>query len=222
MNPLIILSSFVLAQAEAPVESAPPADTGHLFLDLSLSANWYEDIANQDMGSGGFGSIGIGYEWGITDTGSVSVEIEYSQHNGNTSDNFSVLTRGKGRGLDVSYYADLTSHVFMLNGMWDQALFSDDHNGFGVYAGAGIGVSYNRGNLAYTITRMHHHSKKSAKVYDTSTDFAWQIMGGIRWQFNESWRLYTGGRYADLGSIADPLDLDVESMVWEIGLRWSF
>jgi hypothetical protein len=28
MNPLIILASFVLAQAEAPVESAPAQDNG--------------------------------------------------------------------------------------------------------------------------------------------------------------------------------------------------
>jgi opacity protein-like surface antigen len=222
MIELVLIAA--LAQTETAIDEAPPLkDNGHLFLDFSGGANWYEDIANQDMGSGGFGSIGIGYEWGITDTGSVSVELEYSQHNGNTSDSFNVFAEsGKGRGLNVEYYGDLSSHVFMLNGMWDQALFSDDHNGFGVYAGAGIGVSYNRGNLSYTVSRLYHHSKKSAKVYDTSTDFAWQIMGGIRWQFNENWRLYTGGRYADLGSIADPLDLDVESLVWEIGLRWSF
>ena len=150
------------------------------------------------------------------------MELEYSQHNGSTTDNFNVFAeKGKG-GFNVEYYADLTSHVFMLNGMWDQALFSDDHNGFGVYAGAGIGVSYNRGDLSYSITRMVHHTKKSGKIYDTSTALAYQFFAGVRLQVNDSLRFYLGVKYADLGSIAAPLDLDVESLALEIGVRWSF
>ena len=210
-----------LAQTETVIDEAPPKDYGHLQLDLGFGANWYEDFLNQDMGSGGFGTIGVAYEWGLGDTTYVAVELEYSQHNGNTSDSFSLFPkRGKGGEADVGYYGDLTSHAFMINGMIDQS-FGKGHDGWGLFFGGGIGASYNRGNLAYSITRMHHHSEKSRKVYDSSTDFAWQIFGGVRYQFNDHWRLYVELRYADLGSIAAPVDLKVESLALMFGVRWN-
>ncbi len=221
MIELILIAA--LAQTEAPIDEAPAESNGHVTLDVSLGGSWMDDILAQDMDAGAFGSIGIGYEWGITDTGAISVEFEYSQHNGDTDGSFDVFafSQGKGPAANVAWRGDVQSNVFMLNTMWTQTLGSDDHNGFLIYLGAGIGYADNDGNLDVTFTPVYGPTKTRHFSVD-GDGFAWQILGGIGWRFNESHKVYCGGRYADLGTLSDTFDVDVESLVFEVGYSYSF
>ena len=222
MIELILIAALAQTETDVVIDEAPPEATGHLTLDVSLGGSWMEDILAQDMDAGAFGSIGIGYEWGITDTGAISVEFEYSQHNGDADGSFDVFgNRGKG-GFNVDWRGDVQSDVFMLNFMWTQTLFSDDHNGFLVYLGGGIGYADNDGNLDVTITRLHHKSDRSKHVSVDGSGFASQVFGGIGWRFNASHKVYCGGRYADLGTLNEALNIEVESLVFEVGYSFSF
>ncbi len=219
MIELILIAA--LAQTEDVIDEAPPEATGHLTLDVSLGGSWMEDILAQDMDAGAFGSIGIGYEWGITDTGAISVEFEYSQHNGDADGSFDVFgNRGKG-GFNVDWRGDVQSDVFMLNAMWTQTLFSDDHNGFLVYLGGGIGYADNDGNLDVTVTRPYHRPKSKHVSVDDS-GFASQIFGGIGWRFDAHSKVYLGGRYANLGTLNDTFGIKVRSLVVELGYSYNF
>lgn len=60
------------------------------------------------------------------------------------------------------------------------------------YVGAGLGMSYLKGQLF----------NGGQKVMDKSTySLAWQVMGGIAYEFNSHWAIDLGYRYADYGRI---------------------
>ncbi len=225
MEAFALMVVLALAQTEdeiiVPVEEAA---NGHFIVDVSLGGSWMDDILGQDMDAGAFGSIGIGYELGITDTGSLTLELEYSQHNSDADGSFDVFGRsmGKGQAANVAWRGDVQSDVLMLNAMWTQTLFSDDHNGFLVYLGGGIGYADNDGNLDVSITRKYHDSKKSKHVSVDDSGFASQIFGGIGWRFDAHSKVYLGGRYANLGTLNDTFGIKVRSLVVEAGYSYSF
>ncbi len=224
MEAFALMVVLALAQTDdtsiAPVEEAA---NGHFTIDVSLGGSWMEDILAQDMDAGAFGSIGIQYGWNVTDTGELSVELEYSQHNGDADDSFNIasLSRGKGRAANVAWRGDVQSDVLMLNAMWTQTLFSDDHNGFLIYLGGGIGYADNDGNLDATFTPVYGRAKTRHVSVDDS-GFASQIFGGIGWRFDAHSKVYLGGRYANLGTLSDTFGVDVDSLVVEVGYSYSF
>lgn len=60
------------------------------------------------------------------------------------------------------------------------------------YVGAGLGMSYLKGQLF----------NGGQKVMDKSTyTLAWQVMGGVAYEFNSHWAIDLGYRYADYGRI---------------------
>lgn len=60
------------------------------------------------------------------------------------------------------------------------------------YVGAGLGMSYLKGQLF----------NGGQKVMDKSTyALAWQVMGGVAYEFNSHWAIDLGYRYADYGRI---------------------
>ena len=79
MEAFALIAIMALAQTDG-MDPPPAKDSGRLILDLSLGGSWFDDILGEEIDPGAFGSIGIGYEWNVTDTGAVSIELEYSQH----------------------------------------------------------------------------------------------------------------------------------------------
>lgn len=223
MEAFALMAIMALAQTDDTSITSVEQDNGRLTLDVSLGASWVDDLFGQELDPGVFGSIGIGYELTVTDTAMVSVEFEYSQHNGDASGSFDVFREiGKGGDYNIAWNGDVQSHVFMLNGMWTQTLFSDNLNGFLVYGGLGIGYADNSGNLDLMRTGRYNKSDKTRHFDASDGGFAWQALFGIGWRFNERSKVYVGGRYADLGMLHDALDLDVESLVFEVGYTISF
>ena len=220
MIELVLIAA--LAQTEDTPEIVPVADThGSLTLDVSVGGSFYDDILGEDISSSIFWSIGIGYELPVTDTGMLS--FEFTQHNGDANGSFNLpggIGIGRG-GVDVSWDGDVQSNVFMLNGMWTQTLFSNDHNGFLIYGGLGIGYADNEGNVEGTAT-FPYQDPRFLHVEASDGGFAWQIMGGIGWRFDEHSKVYLGGRYADLGTLSDAMDIDLDSLVVEFGYSYSF
>lgn len=171
---------------------------------------WYptetvDSMTDTKSVGGGF-TIGLGYNFEITPTLYVSLEGEYGFHSVNsmtvvtTSYDCNYREDGKGkckhngkkvplatmtmRGIDI--------HTLMLNVAVDQTLFGEGHNGFGVYAGAGLGAGW----------------------VDGMADFAWHGFGGARYRFNHNTMAYAGARFTDPGVV------DFVSL--EIGFRYSF
>ena len=222
MEAFALIAIMALAQTDG-VDPPPAKDNGRLILDLSLGGSWFDDILGEDIDPGAFGSIGIGYEWNVTDTGAVSVELEYSQHNGDSSGSttFGGGTLSRIGQRTVAWDGDVRSQVLMINGMWTQTLWSEDHNGFLVYGGAGVGYADNEVDVDFTFTRLQARSD-TRRIGVSDSGFAWQVLGGIGWRFDAHSKVYLGGRYADLGTLNDGFDIDVESLVFEIGYSYSF
>lgn len=152
---------------------------------------------------GGF-TIGLGYNFEITPTLYVSLEGEYGFHRVNSmtvvttsySCNYHENGKGKCKGkkvpLTTMTMRGIDIHTLMLNVAVDQTLFGEGHNGFGVYAGAGLGAGW----------------------VDGIADFAWHGFGGARYRFNYNTMAYAGARFTDPGVV------DFVSM--EVGFRYSF
>ena len=223
MQALALIAALALAQTDGTdigtVEAIEVEANGHFIVDISLGVSFMDDILGQDMDAGAFGSIGIGYEWGITDTGSLSIELEYSQHNGDADDSFDItaLSRGKGPAGNVAWRGDVQSDVLMLNAMWRQMVFG---NCF-LYLGGGFGYAENDGNLDVTFTPAYGRVKTRHVSVDDS-GFASQIFGGIGLQLGAHSKVYLGGRYANLGTLNDTFGIEVRSLVVELGYSYSF
>ena len=226
MEAFALIAALALAQTDgtsiASVDAAVEVPIGHVNIEVSLGGSWIEDIGGQELDPGVFGSIGIGYGLNLTDTGELSFEFEYSQHNGDADGSFDVFSRRGKSGYNVAWDGDVESNVFMFNVMWAQTVGSDDHNGFGPYLGFGVGYADNDGNLDVSGTRLYHDSKKTEHISVSDSGFAWQVFGGVFYRFNENSKIYLGGRYADLGTLYEPLSLEVESLVVEFGYTHSF
>ena len=227
MQVFALIAALALGQTGngdiASVEAIEGAPIGHVNVDVSLGGSWMEDILGQELDADIFGSIGIGYGLNLTDTGELSFELEFAQHNGGADGSFNIGgDYGKGYGYNVAWDGDVESNVFMLNVMWAQTLGSDDHNGIGPYLGFGVGYADNEGTLDVSVTSLYHDSKKTKHVSVSDSGFAWQVFGGVFFRFNENSKIYLGGRYADLGDLYEPLSLEVESLVIEFGYTHSF
>lgn len=208
MNPLVLAAVMAIGQS-------PDGSDGSLFLEFSGGVNWYEDVLDVSIDSGGFMSFGVGMEWDLNSTLKISVEGEYSYHDGDAQGSFKAC-EGKSCLPSIAFDGDLESHAFMVNVLLTQALFSDDHDGFFVYGGLGVGISHNSGEVTFTYKEYSQTFKASGN------ELAWQALFGVGWRFDDRWAVKTGGRYFDGGSVVDDLGIDAESFVWELGFSYSF
>jgi len=217
---------LIAALAQTPDDTSIPIieqTHGSLTLDVSVGGSFYDDILGEDISSKIFWTIGIGYELPVTDTGILSFEFEFSKHNGDANGSFDVsFGNSRKYNYNVAWDGDVSSNVFMFNVMWTQTLFSPNHYGFAPYLGVGIGYADNDGNLDVSVTNRYFDYKVTEHFDVSNGGFAWQVMGGIGWRFDEHSKVYLGGRYVDLGTLDDALDIDLDSMVVELGYTYSF
>jgi len=213
MNPLVLAAVMAIGQ------SPDGGSEGQLFLEFSGGVNWYEDALNVSIDSGGFISFGVGYEWELNPTLYISVEGEYSYHDGDAQGSFEICEDYYCR--DVRFDGDLESHAFMINVGLRQALFGDGgHDGFFVYGILGIGISRNEGEV--TFTGSSHKSLSSQTFKASGNELAWQAGLGAGYQFNSHWSAKGGVRYFDGGSVVDDLGIDAESFILEFGFSYGF
>ena len=93
----------------------------------------------------------------------------------------------KDGDLEIDHFR-LYKHSFMANVYFDYLTCTP----WTPYVGAGLGMSYLKGQLF----------NGGQKVMDKSTySLAWQVMGGIAYEFNSHWAVDLGYRYADYGRI---------------------
>lgn len=221
MEVFALIAIMALSQPDDTPEIVPvEASNGSLTLDVSFGVSSYDDILGEDISSKIFWTIGIGYELPVTDTGMLSFEFEFSQHNGDANGSFDLFGFGNG-GVNVNWDGDVQSNVYMFNVMYTQMLFSDNQYGFGPYLGFGVGYADNEANVDGTAT-FPYQDPVFLRVEASDGGFAWQVMGGIAWRFDEHSKIYLGGRYADLGTLDDALDIDLDSLVVEFGYSYSF
>ena len=218
----LVLIAALAQPGDTPEITVVESTNGSLTLDLSVGGSFYDDILGEDMSSKVFWTIGIGYELPVTDTGMLSFEFEFSQHNGDASGSFNAFGLSKGGSrININWNGDVQSNVFMFNTMWTQTLGSDNHYGLLVYGGLGIGYADNEGTLDGTAT-FPYQRPVSLHLEVSDGGFAWQVLGGIGWRFDAHSKVYLGGRYADLGTLNDALDIDLDSLVVELGYTYSF
>ncbi|MFK7961925.1 MAG: outer membrane protein [Phycisphaerales bacterium] len=111
---------------------------------------------------------------------------------------------------------DYESHLVSLNALIDA---ENVIGPLGFYVGAGIGVSY----ADFDVREIAGTDVGGVLRGDSSTDFAWQIFGGVTFSLFDSAQLYAGVRYmntseVDLGGVIGESD----SLAVEVGLRLYF
>jgi len=111
---------------------------------------------------------------------------------------------------------EIKSNFFMVNGFYDIDLDAPVNP----YLGAGLGFAQ---------TRVRFNPSGVDIIDDTQTSFAWQIMGGLNWEINETVTAYLGGRYrattdveVDVDLFPANLDIKNSGMSVETGLRIMF
>lgn len=111
---------------------------------------------------------------------------------------------------------EVETSTFFLNGYYD---FKTSTN-WTPFVGAGIG--YANVDVDY--------SPSGVQIIDDDDDvFAWQIMGGVTYSFNERFEVAGSIRYretdeAELGADLIPAEFDIETetLIYDIGIRYNF
>jgi opacity protein-like surface antigen len=139
----------------------------------------------------------VGTDMSFSSSLPLRVEAEYIYHGNQTFDS-------PGARHDV------TAHSLMANAFFD---FQTD-TVFTPYAGGGVGMGYIQDSVS------------AASVKVDSWNFAWNVGGGLAWNFSETLALDLGYRYMDLGKVDGPLDhngrhnLSLTAHEFSVGLRF--
>lgn len=128
------------------------------------------------------GAIAAGYDFWFSHMIPIRAELE-------------LALRGNGENSENGRYGDtkLTTNSTTLLAN----VYYDFHNStaFTPYVGAGIGLAFN-----YLGVDVHDSAlNRGSSCDDRSTNFAWQVGGGVAYSFNENIAVDAGYRYLDLG-----------------------
>lgn len=143
------------------------------------------------------GSFGLGLSVGtdltyITDY-PIRLELEYLYHGKGVFETGSHSFTTGTQTYVASQEFEVKAHSLMANAFYD---FNFD-SFITPYIGGGIGMAYL--DTKYRTNMGRNGSSGSARLSDTSWNFAWNVGGGVAWHINENVALDIGYRYMDLG-----------------------
>jgi opacity protein-like surface antigen len=190
----------------------------------------------EEMGSGAFAGVGVGYQFSRWFRADVTGEYRFSSQvkafdkvsfpggdDGTPGTNLFETTEGK-----------YSSTVGMVNGYFDLGNF----HGVTPFVGAGVGVAYNRfyglSDSTLVVDGFGVASPSGGTISEGSkTNFAWALHAGLAYDVTPNFKVELAYRYMNLGegrtgvincfcgSTFSPIKVkDIESHDVKLGMRW--
>lgn len=216
MTTLGALCAAVVAAGPAGQEPGKP---GGLYVKLSGAVLQQQDSDLASVGGiplnatlefdSGFGVHGaVGYTWSGESPVSVSLELEYSFR---TADHETL----SAPPLFIPAAGTNESHSLTLNGLASVEIAG----GFGLYGGAGIGVTRTLSDLVLDLGG----GLMLPFPGDEDVTISWQVMGGVQYAIGRHIVVFGGVRYFDAGDVQfETFGSENKSISVEIGLRVYF
>ena len=218
-----LIATLVIGQAVLPVpKTQAQEDYAKFSLRLELGATWYGDIADQDIDTGPYISIGGVYAIPMNDTLYLTFGSDLSYRDGDANGSFSDSRIKSSKGkydytTTTDWNGDIETYALMFNVGIEQTFGSNTHYGWGLETGLQFGVAWNQGEVEGTVD--DGYSVEGFSFRETSVNLAWGAFVGGFYAFENNMKASVGFKYFDAGEVAN---MDVDGVNLYAGFSYGF